>query len=60
MITQDQFKQACEICSKEGWKPLTEDPVLNWMIDCLTDEYMPYDEQLYKEEVVAWKAGETN
>ena len=31
----------------------TDDPYVNYLVDCITDEYVPYDEKLYVEEVQA-------
>jgi hypothetical protein len=45
----------CQRAYDEGMK--TKDPVVNYFVDCLSenDEPLPYDPELYEEEILAWE-----
>lgn len=34
----------------------TDDPVVNWRIDChKSDQYIPYDKVMYEQEIFVWR-----
>ena len=56
MLTKEQILKlikALPSCEHEV-ALTTDDPYVNYIVDCITDEYEPYDEELYVEEVQAF------
>jgi len=51
-ISMSQFRKFLEAYYKNEH---TDDPIVNWMVDCLTDSYEPYDKELYEKELKAWR-----
>ncbi len=53
---EQMHKVLCAIGDGTDFPKITNDPQVNWKVDCETlGEYIPYDAELYNREIEAWR-----
>lgn len=60
-VLNEAQRRAVKIALGDGssWPLATDDPVVNWAVDCASDPHTEYDPEIYEGEVAAYRESAT-